>query len=52
MKDPSEMNNVYDDPAYADIVKTLKAQLTELRVKYKDSPELDQKYIDLYTQKQ
>lgn len=45
-KDPSEMNNVYNDPAYADIVKELKEQLKELRIKYKDSEELDQKYID------
>jgi len=47
-KDPNEMNNVYDDPDYADVVKELKTKLTELRVKYKDSPELDQKYIDIY----
>ncbi len=30
-KDPQEMNNVYDDPAYADIRKELKKQLKELR---------------------
>ena len=42
------MLNVYNDPAYADIVKDLKARLAELRVKYKDSEELDQKFIDLY----
>jgi arylsulfatase A-like enzyme len=46
-KDPQEMNNVYDDPAYAEIVKELKVKLKELRVKYKDSEELDQKYIEL-----
>ncbi len=44
-KDPNEMKNVYDDPAYADVVKDLKARLAELRVKYKDSKELDQMYI-------
>jgi arylsulfatase A-like enzyme len=48
LKDPLEMLNVYDDPAYADIVKDLKAKLADLRVKYKDSEELDQKFIDLY----
>ena len=48
LKDPLEMLNVYNDPAYADIVKDLKARLAELRVKYKDSEELDQKFIDLY----
>ncbi len=47
-KDPLEINNVYDDPAYADIVADLKEQLAELRVKYKDSEELDQMYIDQY----
>jgi len=30
-KDPHEMNNVYDDPAYADVVKRLKAELEKLR---------------------
>jgi hypothetical protein len=43
------MNNVYHDPAYADIVARLHQELDELRKKYKDSPELDRKYIDLYT---
>lgn len=46
-KDPQEMNNVYDDPAYAEIVKDLKVQLANLRIKYKDSEELDEKYIEL-----
>jgi len=49
MKDPQEMNNVYHDPAYSEIVKELHIKLDELRIKYKDSPELDQKYIDIYT---
>lgn len=47
-KDPREMNNVYDDPEYAEIVKMLKEKLAGLREKYQDSEELDQKYIDLY----
>ena len=46
--DPQEMKNVYDDPAYAEVVATLKEQLAALRVKYKDSEELDQMYIDKY----
>ncbi|MEQ9439136.1 MAG: sulfatase [Cyclobacteriaceae bacterium] len=46
--DPQEMHNVYDDPEYADILTKLKEELSELRVKYKDSKELDQKYIDMY----
>ncbi len=45
LNDPNEMNNVYDDPAYADVVNELKAKLADLRVKYKDSEELDQKFI-------
>lgn len=48
LNDPNEMNNVYTDPAYADTVKKLKKELKEMRKKYKDSPEQDQKYIDLY----
>ena len=39
------MNNVYDDPNYSEVVKDLKVKLTELRVKYKDSEELDYKYM-------
>ncbi len=45
-KDLNEMNNVYDDPSYADIVKELTQKLAELRVKYKDSKELDQYNIE------
>lgn len=50
-KDASEMLNVYDDPAYASVVAELKEKLAGLRVKYKDSEELDQHYIDLYENK-
>ena len=49
--DPNEMNNVYSSPEYSTIVDELKIKLTELRIKYKDSPELDKKYIDLYENK-
>lgn len=48
-KDPQEMKSVYDDPAYADVVAKLHEELKALRIKYKDSPELDKKYIDMYT---
>jgi len=44
-KDPNELNNVYSDPAYADIVKQLKAELTRLRKLYGDSNELAQKFL-------
>lgn len=36
-KDPKEMKNVYNEPAYAGIVKELKTELKELRKKYKDN---------------
>ncbi len=47
-KDPQEMKSVYSDPAYSKVVKEYKIKLAELRVKYKDSEELDQKFIDQY----
>ncbi len=50
LKDPNELKNVYADPAYVDIVSKLKEDLKGLRKKYKDSVELDQRYIDLYNQ--
>jgi arylsulfatase A-like enzyme len=34
--DPREMKSVYSDPAYAHVVKELKAELARLRGKYKD----------------
>lgn len=50
-KDPLELNNVYDNPAYASVVSTMKTKLSDIRKKYKDSDELDQKYIDIYKEK-
>ncbi len=47
-KDNNEMNNVYNDPAYAEIVKDLTIKLADMRVKYKDSEELDQYNIDRF----
>lgn len=46
--DTLEMKNVYDDPAYADVVTQLTSDLKAMRIKYKDSPELDQMYIEKY----
>ncbi len=43
--DPNEMKNVYNDPNYIDIVESLTDELYELRKKYKDSKELDQKFL-------
>jgi arylsulfatase A-like enzyme len=36
-KDPHEMNNVYDDPAYADVVKDLKRELRRLKEQLEDT---------------
>ncbi|MGV7223915.1 MAG: sulfatase family protein [Nitrospinales bacterium] len=47
-KDKNEMNNVYNDPAYAEIVEELTLKLADMRVKYKDSKELDQYNIDRF----
>jgi arylsulfatase A-like enzyme len=35
-KDPDELNNIYNDPAYPDVVKQLKAELSRLREEFKD----------------
>lgn len=43
-KDPQEMNNVYSDPAYADVVKKLKAELLRLKKKFGDT---DERYPEL-----
>jgi hypothetical protein len=48
LKDPLEMQNEYQNPAYADVVTRLKEQLAGLRVKYGDSEELDKRFIELY----
>jgi arylsulfatase A-like enzyme len=50
-KDPKEMLNVMEDPAYTNIIKKLKSDLADLRVKYKDSAELDKMYIDKYKER-
>jgi arylsulfatase A-like enzyme len=46
--DPQEMNNVYADPAYVDVIADLKIMLAEIRVEYKDSEDLDKKFIESY----
>lgn len=47
-KDPAEMRNVFNDPAYAEVVAEMKQALADIRVKYQDSDELTQRYIRLY----
>ncbi len=51
-KDPQEMKNVVNDPAYADVVVKLKKQLAELREQYGDSSELDQEILRKYLEAQ
>ena len=46
--DPNEMNNIYDDPKYSEIKEQMHKKLSELRVKYGDSKEMDQKNLDRY----
>jgi arylsulfatase A-like enzyme len=47
-KDPLELKNVYNDPAYASIRKTLHTQLEALRVQYKDNSTISNGYIDRF----
>jgi arylsulfatase A-like enzyme len=44
-KDPRELKNVYDDPAYAVVARDLKAELKKLQAYYGDSDELAQKFL-------
>lgn len=50
-EDPSEMQNVYGDPAYADIQEELHQKLEELREEFGDSDSLNQQFIEEYNQK-
>ena len=45
LNDPNEMNNVYYDPNYKDVVEALTLELSDLRKKYKDSDELSRSFI-------
>ena len=47
-KDPSEMNNVYDDPDYAEVRENMHARLVEMRKKYGDSDELNEMHLARY----
>jgi arylsulfatase A-like enzyme len=50
-KDPNEMNNVYGNPAYAEIQVTLHQQLEDLRNQYGDNDTLNQQFINEYNEK-
>lgn len=45
-KDPNEMNNIYEEPEYAEVRTDLHQKLLNLRTKYGDSEELQQKYLE------
>lgn len=47
-EDPSEMNNVYDQPGYAVVQAALHKKLEEVRASYGDSDELDQEHLNRY----
>ncbi|WKN44669.1 sulfatase family protein [Tunicatimonas pelagia] len=47
-KDPNEMQNVYDDPEYAEVQEQLHTRLTELRDQYGDSDENNQRFLEEY----
>jgi len=48
IKDPQELRNVYEDPAYAPVVAELHRKLEALRKQYGDSAEISQGYLDTY----
>lgn len=45
-KDPQELNNVYNSKEYIEVREHLHERLASLRVKYKDSKELDDMFIE------
>jgi arylsulfatase A-like enzyme len=45
-EDPNEMNSVYNDPSYSEIQAMLHEKLNELRLKYGDSDELSQQFLE------
>jgi len=47
-KDPHEVNNVYDDPAYAKVQKRLKEELRALQKQYGESDEMAMDFVREY----
>src|SRR5690606_4284776 len=47
-RDPHELRNVYDDPAYRDVRDQLHKRLEELRAHYGDSDSLNTYYLNAY----
>ena len=50
-KDPDELNNVYDQPEYAELIVELKNELDGLRKRYGDSDDLAQEALQEYLNK-
>ncbi len=50
-KDPQELNNVYDSPAYVEVQAQLHQRLERLRDQYGDSDSLNQHFIEEYNEK-
>ncbi|MCY1722813.1 sulfatase [Prolixibacteraceae bacterium Z1-6] len=50
-EDPTEMNNLYNDPAYIDIQKEMHKKFIEVREKYGDSDELDKENLERFLKK-
>ena len=46
--DPTEMNNVYSDPAYKEVVENMHHRLEEMRRKYGDSDAMNKSNLDRY----
>jgi len=44
-QDPNELNNLYDNPDYSEIVGDLKKELTALREKYGDTDEVTRSFL-------
>lgn len=47
-EDPSEMNNLYNNPKYANVQKEMHSKLIDIRKKYGDSDELDKENLERY----
>ncbi|UCH64258.1 MAG: sulfatase [Fidelibacterota bacterium] len=45
-EDPHELNNVYDDPAYTDVLQNLKVELERLQEQYGDSDDLAKNLLE------
>jgi len=49
--DPTEMNNLYNNPDYVEVQNEMHQKLTETRLKYSDSDELDEQHLKRFLNK-